>query len=244
VAPSTYYAAKTRAPSARSQRDAVMGPVLVQLWEDNYRVYGARKLWKTARRAGHDLGRDQVARLMRAAGIAGVRRGKRVRTTKPDPGAPRHPDLVGRDFTASAPNQLWVTDLTFVPTWAGVAYVCFIVDAYSRMIVGWRVAGHMRTTMVLDAIEMARWSRGNTLPGLTCHSDAGSQFTSIRYGERFGRDRCRSLDRDRRSKLRQRPRGDGERVLQVRADLRTGPHRAMEDRRGRRAGHPGMGPLA
>jgi putative transposase len=162
-----------------------MGLVLVQLWEDNYRVYGARKLWKTARRAGHDLGRDQVARLMRAAGIAGVRRGKRVRTTKPDPGAPRHPDLVGRDFTANAPNQLWVTDLTFVPTWAGVAYVCFIVDAYSRMIVGWRVAGHMRTTMVLDAIEMARWSRGNTLPGLTCHSDAGSQFTSIRYGERL-----------------------------------------------------------
>jgi len=162
-----------------------MGLVLVQLWEDNYRVYGARKLWKTARRAGHDLGRDQVARLMRAAGIAGVRRGKRVRTTKPDPGAPRHPDLVGRDFTANAPNQLWVTDLTFVPTWAGVAYVCFIVDAYSRMIVGWRVAGHMHTTMVLDAIEMACWSRGNTLPGLTCHSDAGSQFTSIRYGERL-----------------------------------------------------------
>jgi len=185
VAPSTYYAAKTRAPSARARRDAVMGPVLIQLWKDNYRVYGARKLWKTARRAGHDLGRDQVARLMRAAGIAGVRRGKRVRTTKPDPGAPRHPDLVGRDFTASAPNQLWVTDLTFVPTWAGVAYVCFIVDAYSRMIVGWRVAGHMRTTMVLDAIEMARWSRGNTLPGLTCHSDAGSQFTSLRYGERL-----------------------------------------------------------
>ncbi len=162
-----------------------MGPVLTPLWKDNYCVYGARKLWKTARRAGHDLGRDQVARLMREAGIAGVRRGKRVRTTKPDPTAPRHPDLVGRDFTASAPNQLWVTDLTFVATWAGVAYVCFIVDAYSRMIVGWRVARHMRTTMVLDAIEMARWSRGNTLQGLTCHSDAGSQFTSIRYGERL-----------------------------------------------------------
>ncbi|MGD1110209.1 MAG: IS3 family transposase [Mycobacterium sp.] len=185
VAPSSYYAAKTRVPSARAQRDAAMGPVLTQLWKDNYCVYGARKLWKTARRAGHDLGRDQVARLMREAGIAGVRRGKRVRTTKPDPTAPRHPDLVGRDFTASAPNQLWVTDLTFVATWAGVAYVCFIVDAYSRMIVGWRVARHMRTTMVLDAIEMARWSRGNTLQGLTCHSDAGSQFTSIRYGERL-----------------------------------------------------------
>jgi putative transposase len=112
---------------------------------------------------------------MRIEGIEGVRRSKRVRTTKPDPGAPRHPDLVGRDFTATGPNQLWVTDLTYVPTWAGVAYVCFIIDAYSRMIVGWRVASHMRTTMVLDAIEMARWSRGMTLTGLRCHSDAGSQ---------------------------------------------------------------------
>jgi putative transposase len=185
VAPSTYYANKARPPSARARRDAVIGPALRQLWEDNYRVYGARKLWKAARRAGHDVGRDQVARHMRAAGIAGARRGKRVRTTKPDPAAARHPDLVGRDFTATAPNQLWVTDLTFVPTWAGVAYVCFITDAFSRMIVGWRVAGHMRTTMVLDAIEMARWSRGKTLAGLRCHSDAGSQFTSIRYGERL-----------------------------------------------------------
>ncbi|MDT5151496.1 MAG: putative transposase [Mycobacterium sp.] len=113
-----------------------------------------------------------------------LRRGKRVRTTKADPVAPRHPDLVRRDFTATAPNQLWVTDLTFVPTWAGVAYVCFIVDAHSPMIVGRRVASNMHTTMVLDAIEMARWSRGNTL-GLRCHSDAGSQFTSIRYGERL-----------------------------------------------------------
>ena len=185
MAPSTYYDTKPRPPSARAQRDAELGPALRQLWEDNYRVYGVRKLWKTARRVGHDVGRDQVARLMRAAGIEGVRRGKRVRTTKPDLTAARHPDLVKRKFTAGAPNQLWVTDLTFVPTWAGVAYVCFIVDAYSRMIVGWRVASHMRTTMVLDALEMSRWSRGNTLPGLTCHSDAGSQFTSIRYGERL-----------------------------------------------------------
>jgi putative transposase len=185
VAPSTYYAAKARTPSVRAQRDAVMTPAIVQLWEDNYRVYGAHKLWKAAQRAGHDIGRDQVARLMRQAGIAGVRRGKRVHTTKPDPGAPRHPDLVGRDFTATAPNQLWVTDLTFVATWAGIAYVCFLIDAFSRMIVGWRVASHMRTTMVLDAIEMACWTRGLSLPGLRCHSDAGSQFTAIRYGERL-----------------------------------------------------------
>lgn len=104
---------------------------------------------------------------------------------KPDPTALRHPDLVKRNFSATGVNQLWVTDLTYVPTWAGVAYVCFITDAYSRMIVGWRVASNMRTPMVLDAIEMARWSRGRTHEGLRCHSDAGSQFTSIRYGERL-----------------------------------------------------------
>ena len=122
---------------------------------------------------------------MRAEGLEGARRTKRVRTTRADPAAARHPDLVKRQFTAEAPNQLWVTDLTYVPTWAGVAYVCFIIDAYSRMIVGWRVAPNMRTDTVLDAIEMARWSRGTTLTGLRCHSDAGSQFTSLRYGERL-----------------------------------------------------------
>lgn len=185
LAPSTYYAAKTRPPSARATRDAELGPALVELWKANYSVYGVRKLWHAARRAGHDLGRDQVARLMRSNDIVGARRTTRLRTTRTDDARARHPDLVRRDFTASAPNQLWVTDLTYVPTWAGVAYVCFIIDAYSRMIVGWRVASHMRTSMVLDAIEMARWSRGARLPGLRCHSDAGSQFTSIRYGERL-----------------------------------------------------------
>jgi putative transposase len=184
-APSTYYAAKTRPPSARAQRDAVTIPALVELWRTNYRVYGAHKLWKAARRSGHDVGRDQVARLMRAAGIEGIRRRKKVRTTRADQSASRHPDLVERNFTATAPNQLWVTDLTYVPTWAGMAYVCFIVDVYSRAIVGWRVASNMRTDMVLDAIEMARWSRGTQLPGLRCHSDAGAQFTSVRYGERL-----------------------------------------------------------
>jgi putative transposase len=122
---------------------------------------------------------------MRELGIRGVRRGRRVITTRRDDTAPRSPDLVKRNFTATAPNQLWVTDLTYVPTWSGVAYTCFIVDAFSRMIVGWRVASTMRTEMVLDALEMARWSRGTMLEGLRCHSDAGSQFTSIRYGERL-----------------------------------------------------------
>jgi putative transposase len=185
LAPSTYYAVKSRPVSARTARDAVMIPILVALWTANYRVYGAHKLWKAVRRAGHEIGRDQVARLMRQAGIEGVCRRKRLRTTRPDPTAARPADLVKRDFTAARPNELWVTDLTYVPTWSGVAYVCFIVDAFSRMIVGWRVASHMRTGMVLDAIEMARWSRGTQLEGLRCHSDAGSQFTSIRYGERL-----------------------------------------------------------
>jgi putative transposase len=150
-------------------------PILLALFQANYSVYGARKLWVAARRAGHDIGRDQTARLTHRLDIAGVRKGKRVRTTRPDGKANRPPDLVERDFTADAPNRLWVTDLTFVPTWAGVAYVCFIVDAFSRRIVGWRVASHMRTVMVLDALAMARWQRGTRLEGLVAHSDAGSQ---------------------------------------------------------------------
>ncbi len=185
MAPSTYYAARDRAPSARTLSDAVIGAELFDLWVKNRKVYGVRKLWKAARRAGIQIGRDQTARLMRSLGIEGVKRSRRVQTTTPDPTAVRHPDLVKRVFSSNAPNQLWVTDLTFVPTWAGVAYVCLIIDAYSRMIVGWRVASHMRTETVLDTIEMARWSKGKHLPGLRCHRDAGSQFTSIRYGERL-----------------------------------------------------------
>ena len=122
---------------------------------------------------------------MRSLGIEGVKRSRRVKTTKPDPTVARHPDLVKRVFSSTAPNQLWVTDFTFVPTWSGVAYVCFIIDAYSRMIVGWRVASHMKTKTVLDAIEMARWSRGKHLPGLRCHSDAGSQGGFNRSSQHF-----------------------------------------------------------
>jgi len=185
VAPSTYYDNKSRPLSARAIRDAVLMPILLALFQANYSVYGVRKLWVAAQRAGHDIGRDQTARLMKALGIAGVRKGKRIRTTRPDDKADRPPDLVERDFTANRPNRLWVTDLTYVPTWAGVAYVCFIVDAFSRKIVGWRVASNMRTAMVLDALEMARWNRGIRFEGLVAHSDAGSQYTSIRYGERL-----------------------------------------------------------
>jgi putative transposase len=189
MAPSTYYAARRRAvaPSARAVRDAVMMQVLMVLWVANRKVYGAHKLWKAARRAGHDIGRDQVARLMRELGIEGVSRlRKKVFTTRADPDATRAPDLVNRNFTADRPDALWVTDLTYVPTRSGMAYVCFIVDAFSRMIVGWRVAANMKTDMVLDALEMARTSRGaRRLIGLVAHSDAGSQFTSVRFTERL-----------------------------------------------------------
>jgi len=189
MAPSTYYAAKQReaAPSARARRDAVMMQILMVLWIANRKVYGAHKLWKAARRSGHDIGRDQVARLMRELDIVGIsRRRKRVFTTIADPDAVRAPDLVNRNFKAAAPNQLWVTDLTYVPTRSGMAYVCFIVDAFSRRIVGWRVASNMKTDMVLDALEMARLSRGaQRLVGLVAHADAGSQFTSVRFTERL-----------------------------------------------------------
>ncbi len=189
VAPSSYYAAKRRErePSTRALRDAVMMQVLMTLWVLNRKVYGAHKLWLAARRAGHEIGRDQTARLMRELGIEGVsRRRKKVFTTLADPDATRAPDLVNRNFTAEHPDALWVTDLTYVPTRSGMAYVCFIVDAFSRRIVGWRVAANMRTEMVLDALEMARRSRGSRrLVGLVTHSDAGSQFTSVRFTERL-----------------------------------------------------------
>jgi putative transposase len=185
VAPSTYYAAKKRVPSARAVRDQLLMPILLALWITNRKLYGAHKLWKAARRAGHDIGRDQTARLMKRLDISGVTRGRRIRTTKRDDQAQRPPDLVDRVFTADRPNRLWVVDLTYVATWSGFVYVCFITDAFSRKIVGWRVASHMRTRMVLDALEMARWSRGTRLEGLVTHSDAGSQFTSVRFGERL-----------------------------------------------------------
>jgi putative transposase len=185
-APSTYYSAKTRPMSARAVRDVVMMQVLMVLWVTNRKVYGAHKLWKAARRAGHEIGRDQVARLMRQGDMRGTTRRRRVFTTRQDPGGLRAADLVKRRFVADRPDALWVTDLTYVPTRSGMAYVCFIVDAFSRRIVGWTVAAHMRTDMVLDAVEMARRSRGGRrLVGLIAHSDAGSQFTSLRFTERL-----------------------------------------------------------
>ena len=151
VAPSTYWTVKRRPRSARAVRDAQMMPLLLVLWQANYSVYGGRQLWVAAPPARPRIGRDQVARLMRQLGIRGVKRTKTVRTTSSDPAAARPDDLVERDFTADAPNRLWVADLTHVATWSGVAYVCNIADAFSRRIVGWRVASNMLTQMVLDA---------------------------------------------------------------------------------------------
>jgi len=196
VAPSTYYARKARQPSRRAVHDAILKNILFVLWTANRKVYGAHKLWKACQRSGHEIGRDHVARLMRELGIHGVSRCRRkVFTTRSDPDTQRAPDLVNRDFSAPAPNPLWVTDLTYVPTRTGMAYVCVITDAFSRMIVGWRVASHMRTDMVLDALEMARRQRrAGRLVGLVTHSDAGSQpgfkGSSQHLSQEVLRERC------------------------------------------------------
>jgi putative transposase len=185
IAPSSYYAAKRRQPSARAISDAELAPKILRAWKDNYQVYGARKLWKQLRREGELVGRDRVARLMRTLGIAGAARGKTRRTTIADPAAVRAPDLVKRQFTATRPNQLWVSDFTYVATWSGTVYVALVIDVFSRLIVGWRSAASMRTELVLDALEMAIWRRASVLEGLVCHSDAGSQYTSLRYTTRL-----------------------------------------------------------
>jgi putative transposase len=186
VAPSTYYAAKRRPPSARALGDAALKPELSRVHEDNFGVYGARKLWRQLLREGIRVGRDRVARLMRELGIAGVVRGKPKRTTIPAGLVDRPSDLVERRFQAVAPNRLWVADLTYVRTWSGFCYVAFIIDAYSRRIVGWRVSTSLRTDLALDALEMAIWARRDQdLDGLVHHSDRGVQYLAVRYTERL-----------------------------------------------------------
>ena len=170
VAPSSYYAARCRPPSARAVSDAELAPKILKVFNDNYQVYGARKLWRQLRREGELVGRDRVARLMRTLGIAGAVRGKPRRTTIPDPAAARAPDLVNHQFTATRPNQLWVSDFTYVASWSGTVDVAFVIDVFSRLIVGWRAAASMRTELVLDALEMAIWRRAGILDGLVCHS--------------------------------------------------------------------------
>lgn len=186
IAPTTYWSAKTRPLCVRKIRDAELGPKLEALWVKNYSVYGRRKLAKAARKAGLDIGRDQVARLMREHGIRGASRAKNRFTTHADPTALRAPDLVRRDFTATGPDQLWVADFTYCSTWSGVIYVAFVIDVFSRRIVGWKAARTMHAPLVIDALNMAAWTRrGIDLAGLICHNDAGSQYTSIAYTGRL-----------------------------------------------------------
>jgi len=186
VAPSSYYAARTRPPSARTVRDAELGETIGRLHREHFGVYGVRKAWLALRREGELVGRDRVGRLMRALGLAGATRTKRIRTTRPAALSQRPADLVERVFTAAAPNRLWVADLTYVWTRAGFVYTAFVVDAFSRAIVGWRVAASLRAELALDALEMAIWNRRDeTLAGLVHHSDRGVQYLSIRYTERL-----------------------------------------------------------
>jgi putative transposase len=175
VAPSSYYATRSRAPSVRAVGDAKLKEEITRVYKEHYSVYGAAKIWRQLKREGVMVGRDRVARLMRELGISGVVRGKTRRTTVADLAAARAPDLVQRRFVATRPNQLWVSDFTYVATWSGTVYVAFVIDVFSRLIVGWRTATSMRTELVLDALEMAIWRRASVLDGLVCHSDAGSQ---------------------------------------------------------------------
>lgn len=188
VAPSTYYEARNRGPSKREQSDERWKAVIAAAWAKR-KVLGARKLWLALRREGHDIARCTVERLMRELGLEGARRGRRTVTTRPDPRDTRPEDLVEREFVAAGPDELWVADFTYVPTWSGTVYVAFVFDVYSRRILGWRAATSMRTDLVLDCLEMALWTRRTSgvtdLSGLVHHTDAGSQYTSIAFTDRL-----------------------------------------------------------
>lgn len=189
IAPSTYYDAVRRGPSARQRRDEQLRMLISRVHADNYGVYGARKVWLALNREGTPVARCTVERLMRELGLAGARRGRRIRTTRPDAAAARPADLVRRQFSPARPDRLWVADFTYCPTWTGMVYVAFVIDAYSRRILGWRAATTMRTSLVLDALEQALWTRRHggrgSLAGLVHHTDAGSQYTSIAFTERL-----------------------------------------------------------
>ena len=191
VAPSAMWLrrARQRNPAlrpARRRRDAELLPQIERVWRANMQVYGAEKVWRQLLREGIVVARCTVERLMRAQGLRGVMRGKVVRTTTPDEKAPCPLDRVNREFKAERPNQLWVSDFTYVSTWQGFVYVAFVIDVYARYIVGWRVSSSMRTEFVLDALEQALYARRpQREDGLVCHSDRGSQYLAIRYTERL-----------------------------------------------------------
>lgn len=189
IAPSTYYAhmaclADPARLSERARRDAVLREEIERVWKANRDVYGARKVWRQLRREGIGVARCTVERLMREMGLRGVVRGRKLRTTIPDEATERPKDLVARRFSADGPNRLWVADLTYVATWAGFVYVAFIIDVFSRMIVGWRVSRSLRSDLALDALEQALYARRHT-QGLIHHSDRGVQYVSISYSERL-----------------------------------------------------------
>ena len=191
IAPSGYrrHAAQKRNPSlrpARARRDDELMPQIERVWQANFQVYGADKVWKQLGREGMPVARCTVERLMRRQGLRGVMRGKIVRTTVSDMKAPCPLDQVNRQFRAERPNQLWVSDFTYVSTWQGWLYVAFVIDVFARRIVGWRVSSSMRTDFVLDALEQALWARQpERNNSLVHHSDRGSQYVSIRYSERL-----------------------------------------------------------
>jgi putative transposase len=191
IAPSTYYVNKTqhRDPdrrSARAQRDDELKLEIQRVWDDNFRVYGVRKVWRQLKREGFEVARCTVARLMRDLGLRGVVRGRKVRTTVPDELLDRPLDRVNRQFNVFRPNALWVADLTYVATWRGFVYVAFVIDAFARRIVGWRVSSSLRTGLALDALEQALYDRQKSeTEELIHHSDRGVQYLSIRYAERL-----------------------------------------------------------
>ena len=191
IAPSTYYdhTAKRQHPETaapRVRRDAVLRPEIRRVFNDNHEVYGAEKVWRQMQREGFDVARCTIERLMKDQGLQGVRRGKKVCTTMPDTSAPCPRDKVNRNFKAPAPNRLWVSDFTYVSTWAGFVYVAFIIDVFARRIVGWRVSRTAHAGFVLDALEQALHARRPVSgSGLVHHSDRGSQYLSIKYTERL-----------------------------------------------------------
>jgi len=191
IAPSTYYRhrAAHRDPdrrSMRAKRDAELKPEIQRVWDDNFRVYGVRKVWRQLKREGFAVARCTVARLMRDLGLRGVVRGRKVKTTVPDDLLDRPLDRVNRQFNVVRPNALWVADLTYVATWRGFVYVAFVIDAFARRIVGWRVSSSLRTGLALDALEQALYDRQKSeTEELIHHSDRGVQYLSIRYAERL-----------------------------------------------------------
>jgi putative transposase len=185
IAPSTYYQHTKRPRSARAVHDAQLKVEIRRVHGEHFGVYGARKVWRQLHREGIVVARCTVERLMGELGLEGVRRGKPRGTTTPETSTTRPADLVERDFSATTPNQLWVADLTYVATWSGFVYVAFVIDAFSRFLVGWQASRSLRTDLALDALEMAIWRRQAQLDGLVHHSDRGSQYLSIRYTERL-----------------------------------------------------------